>query len=39
MDEEHFGFFIDTVDSRKFGIPTTSSQAKCLLVPFDLLAF
>ena len=30
VDDEHFGFFIDAVDSQKFGIPTTSSQAKCL---------
>ena len=30
VDDEHFGFFIDAVDSQKFGIPTTASQAKCL---------
>ena len=30
IDEAHFGFFIDAVDSQKFGIPTTESQAKCL---------
>ena len=30
VDAEHFGFFIDAVDSQKFGIPTTGSQAKCL---------
>ena len=33
MDEEHFGFFIDAVDSQKFGIPTTASQA---MPPFTL---
>ena len=30
MDDTHFGFYIDAVDSQKFGIPTTASQAKCL---------
>ena len=30
VDDQHFGFFIDAVDSQKFGIPTTASQAKCL---------
>ena len=30
VDETDFGFFIDAVDSQKFGIPTTASQAKCL---------
>ena len=30
VDDAHFGFFIDAVDSQKFGIPTTASQAKCL---------
>ena len=30
VDKNHFGFFMDAVDSQKFGIPTTASQAKCL---------
>ena len=30
IDNSNFGMFIDAVDKQKFGIPTTSSQAKCL---------
>lgn len=30
VDKCHFGFFMDAVDSQKFGVPTTASQAKCL---------
>ena len=30
VDDTHFGFFVDAVDSQKFGIPTVASQAKCL---------